>query len=296
MKRVFENQEMVVLSNKELALNRGSLITFTDGSFVDVDTRVVTNKGTGEIVIRDLPMWPSMEDIIKKQQTLRHIKHLSVDGGMNNIVILPNENTECLISIGGADTFAQNCVVSQSGDELHVETPENKKNVYINRGSIWVNGKRLPPRFEDDFGYVEIQCNYLHSLCVNAFGSGEILSYVPIDMLKAKIKGATSIEASQLRNAELNISGSGNLVVDELYGCLYGRVSGSGNIDVLDGLIDYADVAISGSGDLTIGALVKTAKLSHSGSGDIMIAHILEEYTAQRTGSGLLRVLKTGIQ
>ena len=90
MKRIFENHEIVVLSNKEFALNRGSLITFTDGSFVDVDTRVVTNKGAGEIVIRDLPMWPSMEDIIKEQRILKHIKHLSVGGGMNNIVILPN--------------------------------------------------------------------------------------------------------------------------------------------------------------------------------------------------------------
>lgn len=150
------------------------------------------------------------------------------------------------------------------------------------------------PRLEEDFGYIEIQCNYLYSLCADVYGTGEILSYVPIKTLKANIKGSTSLEILQLRNAEINISGSGSLSVNELMGDLYGRVSGSGNIGILTGVVDHADVAISGSGNLTIGALVKSATLSHSGSGNMMIAHVLDEYTAQGTGSGSIRVLKTG--
>lgn len=160
--------------------------------------------------------------------------------------------------------------------------------------SIWVNGKRFPPRLEDDFGYIEVKCSSLYSLCVNGSGSGEIFSQVPIRSLKAQIKGSTSIDAVLLENVELNISGSGSLTADELNGCLHGRISGSGSIDILTGVIDNADVAISGSGSLTIGALVKTAMLSHSGSGDMVVAHVLDGYTAQGTGSGFIRVLKAG--
>lgn len=295
MNRIFEDQEIIVLSNKELAENNGYVLKFSDGSSVDVTTRTVINKGSGEIVIRDLPMWPSMSDILKEQKTFSPIKHISVSGDMNNIIILPNEGTECLVSVGGADDFVQNSSIYQRGDELYIETPESKSNVHINMGSIWVNGKRLPPRLEDDFGYIEIRCNTLYSLYVNGSGSGEIFSQVPIKNLKANIKGSTSIDAIQLENAELHISGSGSLVADELNGSLYSRISGSGSIDILTGVIDNADVNISGSGNLIIGALVKMATLSQSGSGNMMIAHVLEEYTAQGTGSGSVRVLKTGI-
>lgn len=295
MNRVFENQEIIVLSNKEIAENNGRFLTFVDGSSVDIITRTVTNRGSGEVIIKDLPLWPPMTDILKKQLTFDTIKHLSVSGGMNNIIILPSEEADCLASIGGADDFVQNSSIYQQGDNLYIETPESKSNVHINVGSIWVNGKRLPPRLEEDFGYIEIKCNSLYSLYVNGSGSGNIFSQVPIKNLKAKIKGSTSIDAIQLENADLNISGSGSLITDELNGVLYGRVSGSGSIDILTGVIDNADVAISGSGDLTIGALVKIATLSHSGSGNMMIAHVLDEYTAQGSGSGSIRVLKTGI-
>lgn len=295
MNRIFEDQEIMILSNKEFAEKNGVLFMFSDGSSVDATTRTVTNRGPGDIIIRDLPMWPPMSDILKEHKTFHPVKHLSISGDMNNIIILPNEGTECLVSIGGADNFVKNSSIYQQGDELYIETPESKSNVHINMGNIWVNGKRLPPRLDDDFGYIEIRCNSLYSLYVNGSGSGDIFTQVPIKNLKAKINGSTSIDAIQLENAELNISGSGSLVTDELNGCLYARVSGSGSIEVLTGVIDNVDVAISGSGNLIIGALVKTATLSHSGSGNMMIAQVLDEYTARGTGSGSIRVLKTGI-
>lgn len=295
MKKVFENQEIMILSNKELAESNGYILTFMDGSSVNASTRTVTNKGSGEIIIKDLPMWPPMVDIIKEQQAFDSIKHLNISGDMSNVIILPNEGNGCLVSMGGADEFVQNSSIRQRENELYIETPDSKSNIHIKMNSVWVNGKRLPPRLEDDFGYIEVRCSSLYSLCVNGSGSGEIFSHVPIKSLKAQIKGSASIDAALLENVELTISGSGSLVADELNGRLYGRVSGSGSIDILSGVIDNVDVAISGSGNLTIGALVKTAMLSHSGSGDMVIAHVLDGYTARGTGSGFIRVLKTGI-
>ncbi len=48
MNRVFENQEIIVLSNKEIAENNGRFLTFADGSSVNIITRTVTNRGSGE--------------------------------------------------------------------------------------------------------------------------------------------------------------------------------------------------------------------------------------------------------
>lgn len=294
MNRIFANQEIMVLSDKKLADSDGYFLTFDDGSSVNISTRTVINKGSGEIIIRELPLWPQMSDVLKKQMTFDIVNHLIVSGDMNNIVILPNEGTECLLSVGGSDDFVQNSSISQRGDELYIETPKRKSNVNFNMGSIWVNGKRLPPRLEEDFGYVQIKCSSLYDLYVNSSGSGSIFSEVPIQSLKANINGSTSIDVIQLENAELDISGSGSLAVDELNGCLYGRISGSGSIEILTGLVENVDVKISGSGSLAIGAAVKTATLSLCGSGSMMIAHVLDEYTEQKSGSGFIRVLKVG--
>lgn len=295
MNIIFQDQEIMILSNKQFSEKNRYVITFTDGSYVDIDTRTITNKGPGEITIYDLPMWPPMMNIIKEKKVFNSIEHLNVIGDMNNIIILPNDEDECIVSIGGANDFVQNSSFYQEGNHLFIQTPRSKRNVNVTMGSMWVNGKRLSPQLDDDFGYIEIRCNNLYSLCVNGSGSGEIFAQIPIKNLEANIKGSASIHAIQLENAELNISGSGSLVAVELNGDLYGRISGSGNIDILTGDIQHADVEISGSGDLMLGALVKTAALSHYGSGNIIIAHVLNQHTIQSLGSGIVRVLKVGI-
>ena len=49
--------------------------------------------------------------------------------------------------------------------------------------------------------------------------------------LSARINGGSTIDAMHVVDASVDISGSGNIAVTEMYGDLYGRVSGSGNID-----------------------------------------------------------------
>lgn len=294
MDKIFENQEVMVLSNKVVTSNNGRILTFEDGSSVDIFSRKIINKGAGEIIIKDLPLWPTMTEIVQEQKIFQGVRHLNVSGDMNNIVILPNEGFGCEISLGGSDDFVQNTSIYQQGDLLYIETPRSKSNVHINIGSIWVNGKRLPPQLEEGFGYIEIKCNSLYSIFVHGNGTGDIYLQVPISELKAKIKGSTSIDAIKLETADIDISGSGSLIADELSGWLRGRISGSGSIDILTGEVDNVEVEISGSGDLVMGATIKTATLFLSGSGDMLVAHVLDEYTEQKTGSGSIRVLRKG--
>ncbi len=294
MNKIYENQEIMILSNKQVVCDNGRTLTFTDGSSVDVSSRKIVNKGTGDIVIKDLPLWPCMEEILRDQHAFDGICHLIVNGDMNNIVIVKDDSSHCTVSIGGADEFVQNTSIRQQGDQLFIETPRSKSNVHINMGSIWVNGKRLPPKLDEDFGYIEIKCNSLESLYVKGTGTGDIYSQVSINELQAKINGSTSLDLIYAETVNAEISGSGNISVDHLCGVLYGRVSGSGNINILNGEVDTVDVAISGSGSLLVGATVKKASLILSGSGEMLVAHILDEYIEQKTGSGFIKVLQKG--
>lgn len=294
MRLIFENEEMAVLSDKEGAQNNVGFITFSDGSSVDIEAHIVENVGPGNILIWDMPMWPTMEKVIREQKVIPSFSHITIRGDMNNIIIRPSEDGDNYFSIGGSEVFSQNCGVSSIDDELYIQTPVIPNNVYVDYSSIWVNGRRLPPQLGEDFGYIEIYCNDIDGLSVNATGQGTIISLVPISHLRISAKGSTSFKLLFLNNAEIDISGSGNLAVSELVGDLYAHVSGSGNIDIPTGLIDHADISISGSGDTTIGALIKSAVLSQSGSGKIIIAQVLDKYKAQNNGSGKIHVMKCG--
>ena len=294
MNKIFENQEIMILSDKPVASNNRRILTFTDGSSVDVASRRIVNKGTGDIVIKDLPLWPEMAEILRDQHTFDGIAHLVVSGDMNNIILVPDDSQYCTVSLGGADEFVQNTSIRQQGDRLYIETPRSDSNIHINMSSIWVNGKRLPPKLGEDFGYIEIKYNSFESLYVNGTGTGDVYSQVPIGELQAKIKGSTSIDAMNVENVNVEISGSGNITVDQLKGNLRGRISGSGSIDILNGEVDDLDVTVSGSGSLLVGATVRTASLILSGSGEMLVAHVLEGYVEQKTGSGFIKVLQKG--
>jgi len=292
--KVYEDQEIIILSDKAVESDNGRILTFTDGSSVDVLSRRIVNKGTGDIVIKDLPLWPEMTEILREQHTFNGIANFIVSGDKNNIVLIPDDSLSCTVLLGGADEFVRKTSISQEGDTLYIGTPRSDSDVHINIGSIWVNGKRLSPKLDEDFGYIVIKCKDIESLYVNGTGTGEIHSQVPICELKAKIKGSTSIDVIQAENITAEISGSGNISVTELKGNLYGRISGSGNIDVLNGDIDDLNVVVSGSGSLFVGATVNTASLILSGSGEMLVAHVLEGYVEQKTGSGTIRVLRKG--
>ena len=295
MKTIYEDNEVKIISNKEPAPDK-PLITFTDGSSVNLDTYEVINKGPGEIIIRNKPMWPSMDTIIQKQERLFPIKHIHIEGGMNNVLVVPSDGNECFASIRGADKFAQECDVSQCGDSLYIRTPKNKKRVYVNTKSVWVNGRRKPPKLDDDFGYVEIKCNYLNAITFDGWGVGNIICDVPVNALRVENEGSSCFDIIRLKNAEITSSGSGNVFITELDGSLYGRISGSGDIHILSGYISHADVNIKGSGNLLVSAPIQTAELSHSGSGSMILTQILGEYTIKKTGSGIIRVLKSGTE
>lgn len=294
MEIVYEDAEILIFSNKVRFQTGGGLVVFDDGSYVDISASKIENKGPGDIVIRNLPMWPPLNEIIKEHNVLPPFKNISVHGDKNNLIIRPSEDANNYVSIGGTDTFVQKCNVSLVNDTVYIETPVKEDHVFIDCGAVWVNGKRLPPRHEEDFGFIEIQCGSVDELVVNSNGQGDIICLVPIIDLKANIKGSTSFELLQLNNADVRVSGSGNLFVSEFKGDLCACISGSGGINILTGLINYADVATNGSGDVLIGGTVKSAKLSQSGSGNMMIAHVLEQYTATTCGSGSIRVLSCG--
>ena len=66
----------ICLMNKKVAESNEYMLAFMDGSSVNIGTQTVTNKGFGEIIIKDLPMWSLMIDIFEGQQSFEDVKSM----------------------------------------------------------------------------------------------------------------------------------------------------------------------------------------------------------------------------
>ena len=84
-------------------------------------------------------------------------------------------------------------------------------------------------------------------------GSGDVILKGSTDKFTCKLAGSGNVNASEFKskNAEANVSGSGNSIIN-CEGNLTARVAGSGNIKYL-GNPDKRDVKVSGSGNITKG-------------------------------------------
>lgn len=91
----------------------------------------------------------------------------------------------------------------------------------------------------------------------------------------------------QSHMVRLKLSGSGNMIAERLESAnLEARISGSGRIEVLEGLVEHEDIAISGSGDVDLVAVeAKKASTQTSGSGNIRL-NVSDELEVRISGSG----------
>ena len=117
-----------------------------------------------------------------------------------------------------------------------------------------------------------------------------LIIHITMETLRmVKISGSGTVTAlnqfNDLRELELNISGSGSIDLDIAAREVKGNISGSGTI-ILKGSADKIELGVSGSGGLQ-GSQFKTeeASLRISGSGNMELA-VSERLDANISGSG----------
>ncbi|MCX6152650.1 MAG: DUF2807 domain-containing protein [Candidatus Kapabacteria bacterium] len=114
--------------------------------------------------------------------------------------------------------------------------------------------------------------------------------YITVKNINAvSVSGSGQISSSAIKTdyMELNINGSGKIIIDNLVSSnLINEVSGSGEIQVNSGITDYTECDISGSGRIDLLRLTSNkCKISISGSGDCKI-NVVNDLRASISGSG----------
>ena len=179
-----------------------------------------------------------------------------------------------LTGFTGVDLRCSADIIYKQASEFKVEVSgqQNILNVMITEV---VNGN-LVVRIKDD---KRVKTNETLRVVV----SSPVISYIN-NSGSGDIKSSEKITSTTLK---LNISASGDIVLNELEAAtLDATISGSGNVNVLAGVVELEKLNISGSGNMELANLRTTiANTTTSGSGYTKI-YVVDELVCTISGSG----------
>ena len=128
-------------------------------------------------------------------------------------------------------------------------------------------------------------------------------------LVSLRLAGSGDVRAASAAQADVNVSGSGdvrlgavhngltaavagsgNVVASSVSGPLHARIAGSGDVRIHDGAVTDMDVAVSGSGDIRFGGVARNLDAHVAGSGDISVAQVTGAVSKHVAGSGEIHI------
>lgn len=310
------NKLVATINGKEIYSDKlvnsivNTRVAFTDGSWCDVATGEVVNRGSGYINIGA----PSRNDGEKATfgQKAYNATALDVQDVEADVDIQPINGLEMRVTINGLKSAVEDVDVRLQDNTVVMRGKQNGgthvrgANVIISGsgGSISVGGSVV------SIGGRRIVAG--HSTVVMS-GAGESDTKVTVGIpkgsavkvvgvqgkviigdtdgaLHASVLGCDNIKAGKVRDATLSVRGSGNIYVDAVNGNLSMNIKGSGNILVRGGSVGVLNANIMGSGDARFNGEAVDANLSVMGSGDIDVASVKNKPNKTVMGHGDINV------
>lgn len=292
MKKIFENGEIAVYSDKNYLSNEGRYLKFEDGSEIDLYDYTITNYGKGEINLVHLPQKPIQDDLISKRILVNSYKSVYCSGGNVNIKIIKSDVDDEYITVQGTEAFLNSLEIAENLGVLNIYTEPNRDTVVI--GEVWINGKRRNLDPDPLYGEIIIKKSKIETLSTDTNGRGSVYSEALIEVLDTKISGSFSMDLIEVEEAEVRISGSGNVKIGTLLNDSEFTISGSGKVSIQNGNMNKIYANVSGSGDIDAMISVNEAYLDLSGSGSIAIDQVMKFSREKKGGSGSIKVLRRG--
>ncbi len=289
-------------SDKHMSGICNSRVTFTDGSWCDVITGEVVNKGTGFISIGKVAQKSSEEkSTFTKSYSASSVAVRDVEA---DVEVQPHFGSEMVITIEGKKSGVEgiqpvlqgNCLVL-SGKSIGRRG--SGANVVISGGgniSISGNGVNIVTGRSVVMGGA-------HEADVKVRVQVPVGSGVQVAGVQGNVKvgdtdgsfvgnllGDTDMTVGKVRDAQLSLQGGGDIRVAEVNGNLTMSIQGSGEINVSHGIVSILNVNVMGSGDANFGGTATDANLSVVGSGDIDVRYVRNRPNLSQMGSGDIKV------
>lgn len=299
-----------VYSDKVLRTINGAKITFSDGSWCDVESGQVVNNGPGYINIGS----PSEETGKKETKEKSFTAHtLDVNNISADVDIQVTGGNKITVKVEGPASKINDIDFIEQEDTVFVkgkcESSTSGISIVSGRGSISIGGNCSGSIMSG--GNISIGGCHISSSNISIGSGSELESDTKITVnvpkgtsviiskvcgqvdtgdiegsLQASVAGSGKINAGRMKDAILNVQGSGKIFTQEVVGNLTAQVSGSGKILVKKGMVPMLNANISGSGKVRFGGNAENASLNVSGSGSITATYIKNRPVTNIAGSG----------
>ena len=280
-------------SNKTVSSISKEKILFADGSVADLTTKSIQHCGKGEIRIIETETAP--HDIDPKKKSLEHkfdkFESLSISASFPcTAEILPAADVFYGIKATGSPLFISRIASEIVGDTLSVSVPSLSDALIRERRDTNKLTVFIPPECTKELTASIAGCALIRSttdfenaeLKISGSGNMEVQSFKE---LSATISGSGNIYINDVeRTSQLNISGSGNIAAKSLGQSSRIKISGSG--DVSAKRAKNLDATVVGSGDVGICEVSGYISCSISGSGDMTCGGSVDQLKIKITGSG----------
>lgn len=307
-----------VYSDKAVASIVNNRITFADGSWCDVVTGQVVNKGQGYINIGS-PEGGGGAKVTEGPKTYA-VHNLEVRDVVADLEVCVHQIGSVEVTITGPANEVKSIRTNLQGDTLVVEGEDNGVGAggitiisgggssvtrvsRVSGASVVVGGGTF---FGRGSGTIISGRNVVIS------GGGENQTKITVKVPKGATvnlagvsgnctvgdtEGALTVNAKDgnvsagcVANATLSIQGGDDINVREVNGMLAMSIMGSGDIRVDSGKVSTLAVNVMGSGDASFNGQAETATLTIMGSGDIRVSRVTNRPSKNIMGSGDIRV------
>ena len=310
-----------VFSDKRVMNIIGTRIEFMDGSWCDVSTGAVANRGAGFI---DIGAGDSSDEKkVTKAPERFQTTSLDVRQVTADVTVEVHDGSDMEVSIVGPSDLVDDISTNARGGTLIIEgrPRRSSQGVSISTrggrtvvtgsviGGVVMGGGSLMQssfgRFGSDTTIITSSGSQTAPVQVRVkVPRGSSVSISDIEgnanigdtngPLTLHLMGGGDVNAGSITNLSVTVQGSSDTRVARVNGAVSVQIQGSGDVDIDDGNMSSLNVSVQGSGDVTIGGSADTASLTVMGSGDIKVARVRQRPMERVMGSGGIRVRRVG--
>ncbi len=300
MKPIATVNGVQVYSDKRMTGIISNRIQFEDGSYVDIKTKEVVNKGKGSISLGSPPDGSMETNPVTTTKTFTASK-LSVTDVDADMEIVP-DGDHVVVGITGSKSAVETISVVQEGDNVVVKGSGRG----VSDGNVTISGDSVVIG-----GGVSIGSIRVGGISISTLGEPKtrVSIRVPVGtaLNVSGVSGPTSIgdvcgplvltqrgqstaRVGKVRAAQLFASGQGEIRVVAVQDSLTASVSGQGKIDVRDGKVGNLVANTSGQGEFTYKGVAVDATLSASGQSEIDVEQVSNKPVRSRSGQAEITV------
>lgn len=301
MKPVATINGVQVFSDKRMTGINNTRITFADGSYADVSTKEVVNKGQGFITLGSPPGGDVDTKPVTTTKTFVASK-LSVADVDASVEVMPHSEKQIVVTITGPKSAAEAITMEQDGDEVSIKGAgggDGGGNVVISGGSVVIGGSVSFGSIRtnhisistSDEPQTKVSVRVPEGASVNVSGvSGATNIGDTRGQLVLNQQGQSKARVGKVRAAQLFASGQSEIRVAEVQENLTANVSGQSEINVRGGKVGNLVATTSGQSEFTYEGAAVDATLTASGQSEIEVEHVINKPVRSRSGQAEITV------